>query len=320
MFLFSFFFELFNGDKMRLKEILIISIILCILPSVVKSEESADIFALNGSVNLMYGINVSNYKSTKNTFSGLFYFNGSAYKGQASFYTSGYMTNLRKQPVSIGLIMNNVTDCTSFNSTIDCYGYGKMVFMNPKIMSIIVNQYKVHISGGKVDISGKNISNNLFNITGMDIKNFSPGFVITNNDSALEVTWMSTNQNILNPPINFTNILNFTPGPIGNTTYAKNNVFLKNVGNTLVKIYVCGDNYPGVVEFLIKSGTRFSPTWLTLPVCDYSQPFSNGIQIVPNFYGNISLPIGKEIEIYNSRITYTQNYTVGSLNFNITGA
>jgi hypothetical protein len=305
-------------DKMSLNEILIILIILFILPSIAKSEESIDVYALNGSINRIYGINVSNYKPTKNTFSSLLYFNGSEYKGQASFYTSGYLTNVRKQPVSIGLIMNNVTNCTSFNSTIDCYGYGRMVFMNPKIMSVTVN-YSVHIFGGKIDISGRNISNDLFNITGMEIKKFSPGFVVINNDSALEVTWMNTNQTILNPPINFTNILNFPPGPIGNTTYAKNNVFLKNVGNTSIKIYVCGENYPGTVEFYIKSGTRISGLQ-TLPVCDYSQSFSNGIQIVPNFYGNISLPIGKEIEIYNSRITYTQNYTVGSLNFNITVA
>jgi hypothetical protein len=94
-------------------------------------------------------------------------------------------------------------------------------------------------------------------------------------------------------------------------------VILKNVGNNTINISVCGENYPGIVEFIVKSGTRFSPTWLTLPVCNSSQPFNNGIQIVPSFYGKPGLPMGKEIVIYRSRITYNQNYTFGNLNFTI---
>lgn len=54
-----------------------------------------------------------------------------------------------------------------------------------------------------------------------------------------------------------------------------------------------------------------------LSECNSSQLFNNGIQIVPYIYGNQSLPSGKEIALYNSRITYNQNYTVVSLNFTI---
>jgi len=218
--------------------------------------------------------------------------------------------------------MDNVTGCDHFDIFwVRCYGSGKMIITRPMSMkgSFTINNFTVEIRDGKVDLFGSNIFHELFNIAGMQVKKFSPGFVIADNDSALEVTWMDVPQPEpeIDPPANFSNILNFTPAPIGNTTYALNNIWLKNVGNNSIKIYVCGENYPGIVEFLIKSGTRIFG-WKTLPVCDYSQPLNNGTQIVPNIYLNASLPPGKEIVIYNSRITYTQNFTIGSLNFTIT--
>jgi len=303
-----------------LKQILIILIFLCILLGIVKAEESFDVYANNGTINLLSNINISNYVSTKSSFSGLFYFNGSDYKGQASFYTSGYLKNGRKQPVSIALIMENVTTCNNFNiSLINCYGIGKMVVMYPKYIArnTVINNFTVQVFGGKVDISGMNASNNLFSITGMEIKKFYPGFIVIDNDSALEVTRSNILQPLISTPFNLSSILNFTPGLIGNTTYANNNVMLKNVGNNSINISVCGINYPGIVEFLVKSGTRFS-NWITLPECDSTQPFNNGVQIVPVYYGKPGLPIGKEIVIYNSRITYDKNYTQGDLNFTIT--
>jgi hypothetical protein len=192
-----------------------------------------------------------------------------------------------------------------------------MVIMLPKSMAgnFMIENFTVEISRGRVHISGRNASENIFNITDMIVKKFSPGFVIAENDSVLEVTWMSMPQPEMDPSI-FSNILNFTWVGIGNTTYATNNIWLKNVGKNKIKIYVCGENYPGIIEFSVMSGTRIFGRY-TLPECDSSQPFNNGIQIAPKFNGIVGIPSGKEIEIYNSRITYYQNYTEGSLNFSI---
>lgn len=317
---------------MRIKEFLTIFAIFCFLPTLVMAGESYDAYAEKGKINSIDNINVSNYVSTKNTFSGIFYSTGSGYKGKASFYTSGYLTvekiyhytrnnvtRTTKQSVSISLMMDEVTNCDSLGLFwIRCNGNGKMIIMSPKSMSgkFEITDFNVEILDGKVDISGGNVSSDLFSVTDMELKKFSPGYITIQDNSLLEITWVDVPQPEVDPPGVFPNILNFTPASIGNTTYALNNVWLKNVGNNSIRIYVCGENYPGIVEFLIKSGTRIFG-WKTLPVCDFFQPFNNGTQIVPYIYENTTLPPGKEIVIYNSRITYNQNFTEGNLNFTI---
>jgi len=103
--------------------------------------------------------------------------------------------------------------------------------------------------------------------------------------------------------------LKFSSYKLFNITYADNNVKITNNGSSIpIFLYVCGENFPGIVSFIPQIGTIFLG-WKYLPVCDSLQPHYNGLRI------SYSLGLNKGVTLYIPKIYYTQPWSQGTLHF-----
>jgi hypothetical protein len=105
--------------------------------------------------------------------------------------------------------------------------------------------------------------------------------------------------------------LKFSNYKLYSIVYADNNVKITNIGSsTPIFLYVCGQNFPGIVSFVPQIGTIFLG-WKYLPVCDSSQPHYNGLRITYPY----SLGLNKGVTLYIPKIYYNLPWSQGTLHF-----
>jgi len=101
--------------------------------------------------------------------------------------------------------------------------------------------------------------------------------------------------------------LNFPEGVIGQVIFSMNNAKIKNIGSSRTDLFVCGQDFPGIVQFKLKYGTRMSG-WKTLAECP------DKTDVTPTYmWFYKGLQPQHSIQIYNPRILYTGPFTEGKL-------
>jgi hypothetical protein len=103
--------------------------------------------------------------------------------------------------------------------------------------------------------------------------------------------------------------LKFSSYKLNSIVYADNNVKITNIGSSApIFLYVCGENFPGIVSFIPQIGTK-SLGWQYLPVCDSLQPHNNGLRI------SYALGLNKGVLLYVPKIFYNVPWSQGTLHF-----
>jgi hypothetical protein len=270
----------------------------------------------------IFGIGISDFSPKVPTFSLTVWGNDTVKKfgGDGWLTGSGLLTNPMAQ-VYYSIKLLNITDCTDFNTTrIFCNGTGVFIMDfkngNPQIKKTINTfSFDLYDSNGNGTIGigdtinvagGETSSDDLFNIT-MIVPNISrkirTPFIYKTIMSGIQVQYSD-----------YAPFLTFPePQYIGQTLYATNNVIIRNIGKLPLNVYVCGNNFTGIVDFAIKRGTCIGHC-IVLPVCDDSLPHKNGILLDQFLYSTPLLP-NKHIQLLTPRITYMSEYEQGELEF-----
>ena len=103
--------------------------------------------------------------------------------------------------------------------------------------------------------------------------------------------------------------LRFSNFKLYSIAYADNNVKITNIGSSVpIFLYVCGENFPGIVSFIPQIGT-ISLGWQYLPVCDSLMPYNNSLRI------SYALGLNKGVRLNNPKIFYNLPWSQGTLHF-----
>jgi hypothetical protein len=279
---------------------------------------SYDIYAKDGTINYMPEID--NFYTTNSKLTFIVYQNDSTYNGSATYTLTGsvplpYGRKTKNYPFTLSIVMDGVKDCWNFgNDRIYCDGKGHLHVSYFGLVKKIVKKlyYNTNletfridvIDGNSVNIAGGKVGNDIFRVTGMNVESFYSGKVAF----PMEI-YYSDNSNHLKYRENKTanEIVNL-----------ENFIFVKNIGtvwNETADIFVCGEDFPGVLKFQIwgdnvKNWQGISPymgisNTFTMPICPN------------NFYiGNFG--IGQKVEIpFQGFLNYAQLFSQGQLRFDV---